>query len=105
MAKRQSKDAMYLLKGIPQATWDQAKAKAAAERPPLSMKWVLIALLEKWVGPPPDTGQSIPPTPPADKAKRAKKPKAEPTANFQPPTPKASAPASVPSAPDLGDSF
>ena len=39
----------YLLKGIPPELWEQAQAKAASQRPPISMRWALILLLESWI--------------------------------------------------------
>ncbi len=38
----------YILERIPPDTWERAKAKAASYKPPMSMRWVLIQLLEKW---------------------------------------------------------
>ncbi len=47
MARTPENDvAQYLLNGIPGELWDRAKAKAAAARPPISMRWVLIQGLE-----------------------------------------------------------
>ncbi len=53
----------YILERIPPDTWDRAKAKAASYAPPMSMRWVLIQLLEKWA--------------PRPKGTRKRKPKAE----------------------------
>ena len=39
----------YLLKGIPSELWEQAQAKAASQRPPISMRWALILLIESWI--------------------------------------------------------
>lgn len=39
----------YIFKGIPRDLWGKAQAKAAAQRPPISMKWVLLQALEKFV--------------------------------------------------------
>ena len=39
----------YLIHGIPLDLWTRAKAKAKALRPPVSMRWTLIMLLEQWV--------------------------------------------------------
>lgn len=38
----------YILKNVPGELWDRAKAKAAASTPPLTLRWVLISLLERW---------------------------------------------------------
>ena len=39
----------YLLKGIPPELWEEAQAKAASQRPPMSMRWALLLLLESWI--------------------------------------------------------
>ena len=53
MAKKQSvhtpDSKLYLLKGIPPELWRQAQAKAASQRPPLSMRWAILLLLEAWI--------------------------------------------------------
>lgn len=66
-------ETIYLLKGIPKDMYRRAQAKAAANKPPLSIRWVLITLLEKWVGPAP-ADESAPTK--APKASKAKTPKA-----------------------------
>ena len=92
--------AIYLLKRIPGPLWDRAKAKAAEHRPPLSMRWVLIQLLEKWTETAPVpivAGETVSPAPVA-KPPRVRRPAA----------PKAAKP--IPAAPmapldDLGGIF
>ena len=86
-------ETIYLLKGIPLDMYRRAQAKAAANKPPLSIRWVLITLLEKWVGPAP-ADESAPAK--APKARKAKTPKA--AAKLESPTA-----ANV--APDLGEMF
>ena len=63
----------YLLKGVPIDIYEAAQKKAAENRPPLSMRWVLITLLEKWVGHRPPSADA----PPRDwsKVKRTRKKK------------------------------
>ncbi len=39
----------YLFKDIPADLWTRAQEKGKALRPPVSMRWVLIMLLEQWV--------------------------------------------------------
>ena len=93
--------AIYLLKRIPGPLWDRAKAKAAEHRPPLSMRWVLIQLLEKWTDTVPMvTGETRADLSPASVAK--------PPRVRRPATPKAAKP--IPAAPmapldDLGGIF
>ncbi len=52
MAKQDHAD--YQLKGIPNDLWNIAKDKAAAFRPPVTMKHVILQLLYKWVREPLD---------------------------------------------------
>ena len=85
-------ETIYLLKGIPLDMYRRAQAKAAANKPPLSIRWVLITLLEKWVGPAP-ADESKPAAPKA--TRKAKTPKAAP----KPVGPSAAG------TPDLGDIF
>jgi len=40
----------YLLKGVPRDLWKRAQAKAKAMKPPMSMRWALLLMLEEWVG-------------------------------------------------------
>lgn len=68
----------YLLKGVPVDIYEAAQAKAAANRPPLSMRWVLITLLEKWVDQRPPSADAPPRVFKPRKAKTAKKAKPEP---------------------------
>lgn len=106
MPKAGTKD--YLLKGIPLDVYQQAQEKAAAHRPPLSMRWVLITLLEKWINYQPVQPEGFKKGTEARKAKKA--------AAAQ--TPAATAPAAAPgpqktatpapaaaTIPDLGESF
>ncbi len=88
-------NADYLLKKIPGDIWDAAKAKAAAQRPALSMRWVLIKLLEKWV-------EGSPAAAPKPKAapKAARAPRVPKT-----PTPPAGAPSIEGGVPDLSNIF
>lgn len=87
----------YPLNGIPEPLWREAQAFAAAATPPLSMKWVLQSLLERWVesqrkkatAPPP-------PAPPERRGTHKRQPKAKAT---PPPAPRAI------EAPDLGDAY
>lgn len=76
----------YPLKKVPGELWDRVKQKAEAHRPPLTIRWVIISLLEKFA--PPEEG--LKPVP------KARKPRI-----------KAAAPPPPPSTelPDLGDSF
>lgn len=95
----------YLLKGIPKDVYDRAKAKAAAHNPPLSIRWILITLLEKWVnhgaapmGDPVTTDETPIGAQPGKVAKPAKAPRAVKSpkakaqkvqtapASYQPPT-------------------
>ena len=49
----------YLLKGIPSELWEQAQAKAASQRPPLTMRWALILLLESWINSAETSGSAL----------------------------------------------
>ncbi len=55
MPKPNCKD--YLFKDIPADLWIRAQEKGKALRPPVSMRWTLILLLEEWVAstPPAET--------------------------------------------------
>jgi len=66
----------YLLKGIPKDVYEAAQKKAAENRPPLSMRWVFISLLEKWVGmaPPQKAREPKADTPKAPRARKVKPP-------------------------------
>ena len=44
----------YILKVIPLDVHSRAVEKAKAHNPPLTLKWVLLDLLTKWAGKPPD---------------------------------------------------
>ena len=50
---------VYLLKGIPPELWEQAQAKAASQRPPISMRWALILLLESWINSAESSGSAL----------------------------------------------
>lgn len=90
----------YLLKGIPRATWDAAKDKAANARPPLSMRWVIIQLLERWIQHGKSAETAANPAEGNGTARRRVK------APRQPKVGKAKPSASGPmDAPDLADSF
>ena len=65
-----NESAAYILKGIDRRLWARAQAKAQGNDPPMSMRWVLIKLLERWVGPDPDPTAAPEPAP---KPKRAPK--------------------------------
>ena len=39
----------YILHGIPVELWKAAQAKAAAQEPPLSMRWAILMLLKEWI--------------------------------------------------------
>ena len=49
----------YLLKRIPAELWEQAQAKAASQRPPISMRWALILLLESWINSAETSGSAL----------------------------------------------
>ena len=64
MTKKDQTTSTYLLRDVPRELWDRAQAKAASLRPPVSMRWLLMTLLEDWVGRKPDTTSGITPTDP-----------------------------------------
>ena len=39
----------YILHGIPVDLWEAAKAKAASQEPPMSMRWAILLLLKDWI--------------------------------------------------------
>ena len=39
----------YLMRDIPQELWDRFKLKAESIRPPTSMKWIILQLVEKYL--------------------------------------------------------
>lgn len=60
----------YIVKRIPRDLWDRAQAKAAHYKPlPLSMRHVLIELLDRWVGPSEVVSQAATPAPKPRKVK------------------------------------
>lgn len=65
----------YILKRIPRDLWTAAQAKAATHQPPMSMRYVLIQLLGRWVGPAPD-GSPWPLPPRKIRQKKATEPPA-----------------------------
>jgi len=92
----------YNLNGIPGDVWDRAKAKAASYRPPLSMRWVIIQLLEKFA---PASEEELAATAAANLKKIAPVRAANARrAKEGPKPPKPPAP-SLGDAVDLGDSF
>lgn len=76
----------YPLKKVPGELWDRVKQKAEAHRPPLTIRWVIISLLEKFA--PPEDGLK-----PMAKARKPRKKLITPV-----PPPAAELP-------DLGESF
>lgn len=94
----------YLLKGIPGDLWDRCKHKAEVNSPPLSMRWVLIQLLERWA--PADAKPQRVRTPKPPKASVTPKAEALPTRE---PRVVGATPVERPQTPqegvDLGDSF
>ncbi len=100
---------------IPRPIWDRAKAKAATYRPPLSMRWLLISLLERFAPEEATAAPAVVPEPkppkPAPKprlsgAKRRKAAKGAPV-DYAPPVPADVTvnTAGMGKAPDLGNSF
>ncbi len=65
----------YLLKGVPVDLYEAAQQKAAENRPPLSMRWVFISLLEKWVGKRPPSADPKPKIRTEPPKKRGRKPR------------------------------
>jgi len=68
----------YWLKKVDADLLDRAMAKAKAHDPPVSLKWVLVHLLQKWIGqtPEPPAGKPQKPSKVADRAtKRPRSPK------------------------------
>lgn len=65
----------YLLKGVPVDLYKAAQQKAAENRPPLSMRWLFISLLEKWVGKRPPSADPKPKIRTEPPKKRGRKPK------------------------------
>ena len=49
----------YPLKNVPLALWRRAQAKAGNLVPALSMRQVLIMLLDQWVNAPPPTDEEV----------------------------------------------
>lgn len=47
--KNEPGEMKYLLENVPRDLMTRAKGKARAQDPPVSVKWVLIKLLEQWV--------------------------------------------------------
>jgi hypothetical protein len=100
---KDSNETEYILRGIPRAFWDQVKAKAERNRPPLRLNYLMLELLRQWVenaainnpgaGPVPEAVTAALPKP-----KRVSKPKPKPT----PVTVAKTAPVELP---DLGGSF
>jgi hypothetical protein len=39
----------YQLRNVPLDLWQQARAKAKAQQPPMSMRWIIMLLLEQWL--------------------------------------------------------
>ena len=101
----------YLLHRIPLDIWERAKAKAAANRPPLKMRWVLIQLIEKFAGPAPKIDPTADPEK-THKATAVKKPRKakSPAIPHESEPPQAIVvnqpqPPALVAVPDLGDSF
>lgn len=84
----------YIVKRIPRDLWDRAQAKAAHYKPlPLSMRHVLIELLDRWVGPGEVVSQAATPAP------KPRKVKPQPSPAVQ------NAPSLPVQVPELGDAF
>lgn len=48
---KESTTTTVLMKAMPRALWKSAMAKARKEQPPVSMKWLVVRLLQQYLNP------------------------------------------------------